>query len=222
MADNKEPQRRMKRENRREQLLETARMIIENEGVGALTMAGLSERAGVSKPVVYDHFDNSEDVVVALLVEYHQALAQSAREQVEKARNLGDFFDRSVDVNFQFRARSPLSIRNITNGHTSSERINRLYWKIQDRVVRIYSAVLEQYGLSRRQAHYAAFALKEMTTAYTSEFSSEKDTQLARDTLKAMIRGALADFVSLDGPAPVVPPLGRLDDRSEGPDTPKG
>lgn len=212
MAENGTPQRRMKREGRRAQLMETARAIIENEGVSALTMAGLSERAGVSKPVVYDHFDNSEDVIVALLVDYHQALAQSSRDEVAQARDLGDFFDRSVDINFSFRAKSQLAIRNITNGYISSERINKLYWRIQDRVVRIYSEVLKQYGLPDNKAHYVAFALKEMTTSYTSVFCTEEDTQMARDALKEMIRGALADMVPLDGPSPVVPPIGSLGD----------
>ena len=54
--------RRMLRPQRREQLLAAATGIVRISGIEALTMAALAEQAGVSKPVVYEHFSNSEEV----------------------------------------------------------------------------------------------------------------------------------------------------------------
>ena len=48
--------RRMTKDARRRQLLETARAIVRDEGADRLTLGRLAERAGVSKPVAYDHF----------------------------------------------------------------------------------------------------------------------------------------------------------------------
>ncbi len=44
----------------------TARAIVAGEGADALTLGRLAERAGVSKPVVYDHFESRSAVLMAL------------------------------------------------------------------------------------------------------------------------------------------------------------
>jgi len=57
--------KRPKRE-RHEQLLECAFAIIRDEGADALTLARVAERAGVSKPIAYDHFGTREALMIAL------------------------------------------------------------------------------------------------------------------------------------------------------------
>lgn len=58
---------RLPKDDRRAQLLDAAVALLEAEGAGAVTMERLAERAGVSKPVVYDHFANRTELVLALL-----------------------------------------------------------------------------------------------------------------------------------------------------------
>ena len=48
--------RRLSQAERRRQLLDTALVIIREEGADKLTLGRLASRAGVSKPVAYDHF----------------------------------------------------------------------------------------------------------------------------------------------------------------------
>jgi AcrR family transcriptional regulator len=60
------PVGRLSKEDRREQLLDAAADLVVERGVGALTMEGLAERAGVSKALPYQHFDNSSAVLIAL------------------------------------------------------------------------------------------------------------------------------------------------------------
>lgn len=48
--------RRLTKDARRRQLLETARAIVRDEGADRLTLGRLAARAGVSKPIAYDHF----------------------------------------------------------------------------------------------------------------------------------------------------------------------
>lgn len=57
---------RLSKEGRREQLLDAAAEMVVERGVAALTMEGLAERAGVSKALPYQHFDNANAVLVAL------------------------------------------------------------------------------------------------------------------------------------------------------------
>ena len=60
------PVARMTREDRRDQLLDAAAEIVSERGIGAITMEGLAEQAGVSKALPYQHFDNADAALVAL------------------------------------------------------------------------------------------------------------------------------------------------------------
>lgn len=70
---------RLPKEQRRQQLLETARAILGEEGAEALTLARLAERAGVSKPIAYEHFGTRAGLLIALCDEYNdrQVAAQA-------------------------------------------------------------------------------------------------------------------------------------------------
>ena len=82
MKDATKPARspRLPKAERREQLIETARLIVRAEGADRLTLGRLAMRAGVSKPVVYDHFATRS----ALLIELYRRLD---RERVDAFRD---------------------------------------------------------------------------------------------------------------------------------------
>lgn len=71
--------RRLPKEERRAQLLDVAYEIIEEEGTDALTLARLAERAGVSKPIAYDHFGTRAGLLVELFRHFDE-------QQVERMR----------------------------------------------------------------------------------------------------------------------------------------
>ena len=58
--------KRLPRDERRRQLLETAAAIVRAEGTDALTLARVAEQAGVTKPVAYEHFETRAGLLVAL------------------------------------------------------------------------------------------------------------------------------------------------------------
>ncbi len=68
---------RLTREERRKQLIDVAWHIIRQEGTDALTLGYLATQAGVTKPVVYDHFDSRSGLFATLYREYDQR--QTAR-----------------------------------------------------------------------------------------------------------------------------------------------
>lgn len=61
---------RLSREERHIQLVETAWQIIREEGTEALTLGHLAKRAGVTKPVVYDHFTSRSGLFATLYKEF--------------------------------------------------------------------------------------------------------------------------------------------------------
>lgn len=62
--------RRLPREARTRQLLETSWTLIRDEGTDALTLGRLAEAAGITKPVVYDHFGTRNGLLAALYEDY--------------------------------------------------------------------------------------------------------------------------------------------------------
>jgi AcrR family transcriptional regulator len=58
--------RRLSKAERRRQLLDTALLIVREEGADRLTLGHLAVRAGVSKPVVYDHFGTRSGLLIEL------------------------------------------------------------------------------------------------------------------------------------------------------------
>ena len=83
--------KRMPKEARRKQLLETAYAIVESEGTDALTLATLAERAGVTKPIAYEHFGTRAGLLAALYRDYEERHTQSIHAAVKSdAKSLED------------------------------------------------------------------------------------------------------------------------------------
>lgn len=60
------PRRRLSREDRYRQLLDVSWRLIGEEGTDALSLGRLAEAAGVTKPLVYDHFGTRAGLLAAL------------------------------------------------------------------------------------------------------------------------------------------------------------
>lgn len=66
------PRKRMSYDERHEQLLRAARQLIRAEGSDAVTLARIADQAGVTKPLVYQHFGTLSTVLVELYREFKQ------------------------------------------------------------------------------------------------------------------------------------------------------
>ncbi len=65
-----QPRRRLSKQDRHSQLLAVARDLIRDAGTDAFTLGRLAERAGVTKPLVYDHFGDRAGVLAELYREF--------------------------------------------------------------------------------------------------------------------------------------------------------
>jgi AcrR family transcriptional regulator len=62
--------RRLAKADRQRQLLDVAWQLIRAEGTEALTLGRLAEQAGVTKPIVYDHFGTRAGLLTALYQDF--------------------------------------------------------------------------------------------------------------------------------------------------------
>ncbi|BCH23805.1 TetR/AcrR family transcriptional regulator [Mesorhizobium sp. L-8-3] len=79
--------KKLAKADRREQLLETARSIMREEGTASLTLGRLAERAGVSKPIAYEHFGTRAGLLMALCGVYDEEQTQAQRAALAAGGN---------------------------------------------------------------------------------------------------------------------------------------
>src|SRR5438477_7431071 len=71
---------RLPRSARRKQLLAAAQQVFVAQGYHAAAMDDIAERAGVSKPVLYQHFPGKLELYLALLDESVDTLMETVRD----------------------------------------------------------------------------------------------------------------------------------------------
>jgi AcrR family transcriptional regulator len=183
--------RRMMRPQRRLQLLEAATEIVKTSGIASLTMAALAQQAGVSKPVAYEHFANSEEVSLALLDDYFINIVSAVKARTEDAETLEAYISALIDAEFDFHAGGALSIRSITNGHTSShatgDRLNAAFLKIRKQAAGSFRDLLQQQGVPEAVAGIAGYVLAEMLNNTVPEYADTYSSDRARNILKVMM-----------------------------------
>ena len=103
--------RRLTAEERRSQLFDEALSLFAERGYAATTMDDIAEAAGVTKPLVYQHFDSKRALYLELLDVFSHALidriagavadAEGPRQQVEMG--MAAYFEMMVDNEHAFR-----------------------------------------------------------------------------------------------------------------------
>jgi AcrR family transcriptional regulator len=79
------PRRRLTREARSRQLLEVAESVFAARGVRSATMDEVAEAAGVTKPVLYDHFGSKDRLLAEVVLRAGALLADTVLAAVEAA-----------------------------------------------------------------------------------------------------------------------------------------
>jgi len=102
---------RLSKADRHRQLLGSALEVIRTEGADRLTLGHLATRAGVSKPVVYDHFGTRSGLLIELyrwidterIEAFRQAMAAARKDRNETIASLADAYIRcAADLTGEF------------------------------------------------------------------------------------------------------------------------
>ena len=93
---------RLPRTARRKQLLRAAQEIFVAQGYHAAAMDDIAERAGVSKPVLYQHFPGKRELYLALLDQHATALVGQVRSALASTTDNRQRVEASVGAYFAF------------------------------------------------------------------------------------------------------------------------
>jgi AcrR family transcriptional regulator len=93
---------RMPRDERRAQLLAAATDVFVNNGYHATVMDDIAERAGVSKPVLYQHFPGKLELYLALLERHTDELVRRVLAAIEETHDNWQRVRNAVGAYFDF------------------------------------------------------------------------------------------------------------------------
>ncbi|MCD2325375.1 TetR/AcrR family transcriptional regulator [Sphingomonas sp. IC-56] len=148
MTEEKEARgRRLTKDERRRQLLETALAIVREEGADRLTLGHLATRAGVSKPIAYDHFETRSGLLIELyrwidterVDAFRKSMQEGDRTLEETAQALADaYIDCAADTTGEFQA--------VGAALAGSEEKAAVFQELLDHSVSMFVAVLAPHS----------------------------------------------------------------------------
>jgi len=155
---------RLPRLARRAQLLGAAQEVFVAQGYHAAAMDDIAERAGVSKPVLYQHFPGKLDLYLALLDQHADALVAKVREALESTSENKMRVEATVAAYFEFVDGEGEAFRlvfesDLTNVEAVRARMERT---TQECAQAIAEVIREDAGLSSDEAHLLAVGLAGM------------------------------------------------------------
>lgn len=112
---------RMARSERRRQLLESALEVFVAQGFHAAAMDDIAERAGVSKPVLYQHFPGKLDLYAALLDATCDTLAENCRAALASTEDNKQRVTATFEAFFAFVANDTGAFRLVFESDLTNE-----------------------------------------------------------------------------------------------------
>ncbi|HEX2322673.1 MAG TPA: TetR/AcrR family transcriptional regulator [Streptosporangiaceae bacterium] len=195
---------RLPRPARRRQLLGAARDVFVAQGYHAAAMDEIAERAGVSKPVLYQHFPGKLDLYLALLDEsvaelvgaVSAALASTTDNRERVPATFRAFFDYVSGAGQAFRL---VFESDLSNEPAVRARLDRAMYECAEMISEF---IREDAGVSNEEADLLGMALVGMAQVSARYWLSSEDTfdkDLAEELLARLAWRGISGWPLADG-----------------------
>ncbi|HEV7961751.1 MAG TPA: TetR/AcrR family transcriptional regulator [Actinoplanes sp.] len=152
---------RLPRSARRKQLLAAAQQIFVAQGYHAAAMDEIAERAGVSKPVLYQHFPGKLELYLALLDTHCDAIIAKVRDAMQATPDNKERVKGAVRAYFDFVDHESEAFRlvfesDLRNDPAVRERVERVE---QGCIAAVTDTIISDTGVNTDQAELLASGL---------------------------------------------------------------
>lgn len=179
---------RLPKRARRKQLLAAAQEVFVAQGYHAAAMDDIADRAGVSKPVLYQHFPGKLELYLALLEQHsdelvtkvRDALASTTENKQRVAATFRAFFEFVSGEGEAFRLVFESDLRNVPQVRDRAERTLRECAEMISQVIQ------EDTGVSSEEAHLLAMSLVGMAEVSARYWLSSAHT-ITRETADQLV-----------------------------------
>ena len=179
---------RLPRPARRRQLLGAAQEVFVAQGYHAAAMDEIAERAGVSKPVLYQHFPGKLELYLALLDESAQELVRIVREALSSTTDNKQRVPATFQAFFDFVSSSGEAFRLVFESDLSNEPAvrERLDRTMRDCAEMISQFIREDAGLRDDEARLLGMALVGMAQV-SSRYWLSTDKAIPKDAAEQLL-----------------------------------
>jgi AcrR family transcriptional regulator len=200
MGQQTRSKRRMRAPERREQLLQVARKVFAKGGYQTVTMDDVARQAGVTKPILYDHFPSKRDLYQGLLEADLTALEERIRTAIETSSGNRERIRGSFQAYFDFVDDEGAGFRLLMKEAVGAEEEFRdLIGRFRERVLAMVTEVMtrESRGnLSRKEAEEVALGLIGMAEV-VAQHEPGRSKRERRKTVDILVRLAWRGITGL-------------------------
>jgi AcrR family transcriptional regulator len=179
---------RMPRNARRAQLLDSALEVFVAQGYHAAAMDDIAERAGVSKPVLYQHFPGKLELYLALLDQSCDTIIDACRVALESTEDNKMRVAATMHVFYDYVANAQGAFRlvfesDLTNESPVRERVDRVTRECAEAIAKV---IHEDTGLSDEQSRLLSVSLVGMAQV-SARFWLDTDGDIEKQDAASLV-----------------------------------
>ena len=185
---------RLPRRERRAQLLAAALEVFVAHGYHAAAMDDIAERAGVSKPVLYQHFPGKLELYLAILDTACDSIIGNCRNALESTQDNKQRVAAAIDAFYAYVGHDTGAFRLVFESDLTSERAVRDHVeRVTTECAAMIAAVIEDdTDLPPAASHLLAVSLVGMAQVSARYWLTDSDGAMAglsRDEATALVSG---------------------------------
>src|ERR1700733_1671728 len=179
---------RLPRPARRRQLLGAAQEVFVAHGYHAAAMDEIAERAGVSKPVLYQHFPGKLELYLALLDESVDELIKAVSEALSSTSDNRQRVPATFKAFYDYVAGAGEEFRLVFESDLSNEPAvrDRLEKTMHECATMVAQFIREDAGVSNEEAHLLGMALVGMAQV-TARYWLSTDRAIPKEEAEDLI-----------------------------------
>jgi AcrR family transcriptional regulator len=190
--------RRLSAEARRAQLLNVARTVFAADGYHGAAMEQIASTAGVTKPVLYQHFESKKELYLALLEEDMARLLGQVEATIAGATSNRERIRRATEAYFEFVEDNEGSFRLLFRETMGADPdFREVIDRFRDQVsIRVGAIIASETGLPKSESELLArgvMGISESAAQWWLERRAVDKDKLVRDLADLAWRG-LAGF----------------------------
>lgn len=169
----------MPRDQRRAQLLDAASDVFTSKGYHAAAMDDIAEAAGVSKPVLYQHFGSKLDLYLALLDASCDRLLEVVEEALDSTEDNADRVIATMGAFYEFVSSASGQFRFVFESDlTGDGQVQHRLWQVNNDIADAIAVVVaDDTGLKPDQAKLLAISMVGIAQVSARYWVSEATTQ---------------------------------------------
>jgi AcrR family transcriptional regulator len=181
---------RMPRNARRAQLLESALEVFVAQGYHAAAMDDIAEKAGVSKPVLYQHFPGKLELYLALLDQSCDTIIEACNDALAATDDNKQRVTATMHVFYNYVASAQGAFRlvfesDLTNEKSVRERVDRVTRECAEAIAEV---IHEDTGLPGEQSRLLAVSLVGMAQV-SARFWLDTGHDISQDDAATLVAG---------------------------------